>query len=199
MRDQCVKILGKKIANPALLDAEVKRIMNSAKFADWTRAQSEVYFEDASPRQVGYLKALGYKGSIPKSLGDASFMIECMLVCKAYNEKLSASPTSPATSQPPADFKADYIALWNSATASGVLSKRDATELLKVVVSSPESATRQALVSALSDYLAANDPAEIPAQLFAPCTALKIRQALILKNNFLPTRTTNEGTPCGNV
>lgn len=159
---QCAKILGGKVADCDALRDEISRMMNSAKFSDWTLANNEVYFDDATPRQVGYLQALGYTGKQPRYLGDASFLIECMLVVKSYRERLTSALSSPVSS----DVRANYIALWNSATAAGVLSKRDATELLKVIMSSPDSAARHALISAISDYLAAPDIAEIPTDLF---------------------------------
>lgn len=163
MFEQCVKILDKKVADRALLMEEISRVMNSAKFSDWSLVQNETYFDVATPRQVGYLQALGYAGKQPRYLGDASFLIECMLVVKSYRERLTSALPPPVSS----DVRADYIALWNSATASGVLSKRDATELLKIVMSAPDSSARQALISAISEYLAAPDVAEIPTELFA--------------------------------
>lgn len=167
MRKRCEKILGGKVDNPALLDDEVRRVMESKNFSDWSLAQNDTYYERATPRQVGYLRAIGYTGKDPRYLGDASFLIESMLAVKSYRSKLrSGMPGTPPLPLDP-DYKSDYVALWNAATAAGILSKRDAAELLKVVASAPESTAKTDLLAAYSDYLSSPEPPEIPGALHA--------------------------------
>jgi hypothetical protein len=157
----CTQVEIKTAFDRAELMRVIERHMQSRNYCDYSRDAYDNYWEPASTKQLGFLQSLNYKGKLPKHMGEASNMITACLMVRDF--LLAKSSTPPA-----ADASADFISLWNSATAAGTITARDAAQLLATVLPSRETPARRSLVAELGRIVSLGDATvEIPADLFA--------------------------------
>lgn len=163
----CIERLKKSETDIELLRSCINRAVVVRGISDWSRAEGDTYFDEATQRQLDFLLSLDWTGAKPRYLGEASCYIEVALILKDYRERHENMRETRVN-----ELVADFISVWNAATSSGTLFKNDAKVLLQLVSAAPKSKERDKLARAIKSFVESTTvSAECPPELFTLASA----------------------------